>query len=78
MLIDRDDNIINVCEMKFSQGEYELTEKYDLDLRNKIGTFQTKTRKGMSIVMITSYGLKRNNWANGINAQITMDDLFIM
>lgn len=78
MLIDRDDNIINVCEMKFSQGEYELTEKYDLDLRNKIGTFQTKTktRKGMSIVMITSYGLKRNNWSNGINAQITMDDLF--
>lgn len=80
MLIDRDDNIINLCEMKFSQGEYELTEKYDLDLRNKIGTFQTKTktRKGISIVMITSYGLKRNNWANGINAQITMDDLFIM
>ena len=80
MLIDRDDNIINLCEMKFSQGEYELTEKYDLDLRNKIGTFQTKTktRKGISIVMITSYGLKRNNWANGINAQITMDDLFII
>jgi hypothetical protein len=53
---------------------------HDLDLRNKIGTFQTKTktRKGMSIVMITSYGLKRKNWANGINAQITMDDLFIM
>ena len=80
MLIDRDDSIINVCEMKFSQGEYELTEKYDLELRNKIGTFQTKTktRKGLSIVMITSYGLKRNTWANGINAQITMDDLFII
>ena len=78
MLIDRDDNIINVCEMKFSQGEYELTEKYDLELRNKVGTFQskTKTRKGVSIVMITSYGLKRNAWANGINAQLTMDDLF--
>lgn len=80
MLIDRDDNIINLCEMKFSQGEYELTEKYDLELRNKIGTFQTKTktRKGLSIVMITSYGLKRNTWANGINAQITMDDLFVI
>ena len=80
MLIDRDDNIINLCEMKFSQGEYELTEKYDLELRNKIGTFQTKTktRKGLSIVMITSYGLKRNTWANGINTQITMDDLFVI
>ena len=78
MLIDRDDNIINVCEMKFSQGEYELTEKYDLELRNKVGTFQskTKTRKGVSLVMITSYGLKRNAWSNGIQSQITMDDLF--
>ncbi|MBQ7632343.1 MAG: ATP-binding protein [Paludibacteraceae bacterium] len=78
MLIDRDDNVINVCEMKFSQGEYELTEKYDLELRNKVGTFQskTKTRKGVSLVMITSYGLKRNAWANGIQSQITMDDLF--
>ena len=78
MLIDRDDNVINLCEMKFSQGEYELTEKYDLELRNKIGTFQakTKTRKGVSLVMITSYGLKQNAWANGINSQITMDDLF--
>lgn len=78
MLIDRDDNVINVCEMKFSQGEYELTEKYDLALRNKVVTFQTKTktRKGVSLVMITSYGLKRNAWANGIQRQITMDDLF--
>ena len=78
MLIDRDDNVINVCEMKFSQGEYELTEKYDLELRNKVGTFQskTKTRKGVSLVMITSYGLKHNAWANGIQSQITMDDLF--
>ena len=44
MLIDRDDNVINICEMKFSQGEYELTEKYDLELRNKVGTFQAKTK----------------------------------
>lgn len=78
MLIDRDDNVINVCEIKFAQGEYELTEKYDIQLRNKISTFQTatKTRKGVSLVMITSYGLKRNAWANGIQRQITMNDLF--
>ena len=78
MLIDRDDNVINVCEMKFSQAEYELTEKYDMELRNKVSAFQskTKTRKGVSLVMITSYGLKRNAWANGIQSQLTLDDLF--
>ena len=78
MLIDRDDNVINICEIKFAQGEYELTEKYDLDLRNKISTFiqKTKTRKGVSLVMITSNGLKRNAWANGVQREVTMDDLF--
>jgi hypothetical protein len=78
MLIDRDDNIINLCEIKFTQGEYELTEQYDLALRNKASLLQskTKTRKGISLVMITSYGLLRNAWANDINAQITMNELF--
>ena len=78
MLIDRDDNVINICEMKFAQAEYELTEKYDRELRSKVEVFRTrtKTRKGVSLVMITSYGLKRNAWANGIQSQVTMDDLF--
>ena len=78
MLIDRDDNVINLCEMKFSQGEFELTEKYDMNLHNKMSIFQTKTktRKGVSIVMITSFGLTKNAWANDIQQQITMDDLF--
>lgn len=78
MLIDRDDNVINICEMKFAQAEYELTEKYDMELRSKMEVFRTrtKTRKGVSLVMITSYGLKRNAWANGIQSQVTMDDLF--
>lgn len=78
MLIDRDDKVINLCEMKFSQGEFELTEKYDLELRNRMSIFQarTKTRKGVSTVMITAYGLKPNAWANDIQQQVTMDDLF--
>lgn len=78
MLIDRDDQVINLCEIKYAQGEYELTEAYDTVLRNKLSTFVTHsgTKKGVSLVMITSYGLKRNAWANGINFQITINDLF--
>ena len=78
LVIDRDDNVINLCEMKFAQGEYAITQQYDLELREKMSLFaeKTHTRKGISIVMITSYGLKRNEWANGIQRQVTMDDLF--
>ena len=64
--------------MKFAQGEFAITQQYDLELREKMSLFaeKTHTRKGISIVMITSYGLKRNEWANGIQRQVTMDDLF--
>jgi len=78
MLIDRDDNVINLCEIKFSQDEYEITSSYDGDLRRKISVFQSKsgTKKGVSLVMITLYGLKKNQWASNIQKQITMNDLF--
>ena len=78
MLIDRDDQVINLCEIKFAQGEYELTESYTKTLHNRLSTFIThsRTKKGVSLLMITSYGLKRNQWANEIPIQLTMDDLF--
>lgn len=78
MLIDRDDRTINLCEIKYSQGEYEMTEAYAKALQDKLSVFQnvTKTKKGVSLLMITSYGVKRNPWANDIHIQLTMDDLF--
>ena len=79
MLIDRDDRTINLCEIKYSQGEYEISEAYDRALREMLSIFQriTKTKKRVSLLMITSYGLKRNQWTNNINIQLTMDDLFV-
>ncbi|MBR1786814.1 MAG: AAA family ATPase [Paludibacteraceae bacterium] len=78
MLIDRDDQVINVCEIKYSQGEYELTENYERALQNKISTFITHsgTKKGVSLMMITAFGLKKNKFANNIPIQLTMDNLF--
>ena len=78
MVIDRDDNVVNLCEMKFAQGEYAVTQQYDAELRRKMSLFveRTHTRKGVSLVIITSYGIKRNEWSGDIQRQLTMDDLF--
>lgn len=78
LLIDRDDNVINLCEIKFAKAEYEITAAYDRELRRKEDIFarKTNTKKGVSIVMITSYGLTKNEWSNDIHNQIVMDDLF--
>ena len=79
LLIDRSDGVINLCEMKFVKDKYEITAAYDEQMRHKVSVFQTKsrTRKAVSIVMITSYGLIRNPYAYDIPNQLTMDDLFV-
>ena len=78
LLIDRSDNVINLCEIKFSNDPYRITKEYDTSLRSKIGTFRyaTNTRKAVRLVMITSYGLVENAYANSIPNKLTMDDLF--
>jgi len=78
LIIDRNDNVINVCEMKFSRKEFVITKEYDKNLRNKVWTFaeKTRTKKAVHTTMITTYGVKRNEYRNNIQSQVTLDDLF--
>ena len=78
MLLDRRDHIINVCEMKFSNDEYEIDKKYDLTLKRKINRFRevTKTNKTLLLTMITTYGVKKNMYSNIVQSQVTLKDLF--
>ncbi len=79
MLIDRDDNVINLCEIKFSKSEYEITSAYDREIHRKADIFtrKTHTTKGVTIIMITSYGLTKNQWSNDISNEVVLDDLFV-
>jgi uncharacterized protein len=40
LVIDRRDEVINLCEMKFSIHPFTIDKKYESELRNKIGTFK--------------------------------------
>lgn len=79
LLIDRRDQTINLCEMKFSQGEFEITKQYDEHLRNRAESFRsaTKTRKALHQTFVTTYGLKRNMYSGNIQSEVLLDDLFI-
>ena len=80
MLIARRDKVISLCEIKFSDGEYTINKDYDLKLRNKAEVFRraTKCRDSIQLVMITTYGVKKNMYSSLINNEVTMDDLFVM
>ena len=78
LVIDRMDGIVNLCEIKFSSGLYEINKKYHEELRHKKTAFAstTKTRKAPQTTMITTYGLKENNYSQEITADVVLDDLF--
>lgn len=78
MLIIRKDNVINLCEMKYSDVEYTITKKVDESLRNKISDFKnaTNTKYAIHPILITTYGLVNNKYSSNIQAVITLNDLF--
>jgi hypothetical protein len=79
LLIERNDNVINLCEMKFSNSEFVIDKDYDKALRNKRSAFKTesKTRKTIHITMVTTYGVKRNIYSGNIQSEVTLNDLFV-
>ncbi len=78
LVIDRTDNTVNLCEMKFSINPYEIDKDYEMNLRNKLSCFikQPKFRKSVQLTFITTYGVVRNTHCGIVNNEITLEDLF--
>ncbi len=79
LLIDRADNVINVCEIKFSQHPFTIDKKYAAELRNKLFAFRqsTKARKTLFLTMITTFGLTENQYSTSLVEQsLDMHALF--
>jgi AAA+ ATPase superfamily predicted ATPase len=78
LVINRKDGIINICEIKFANNEFKITEIYEKNLRNKISAFkdETKTRKAIHLLLLTTYGLSKNKYFGIAQKEIILDDLF--
>lgn len=78
LLIDRNDDFINVCEMKYYKGKYPLTSEEVDKMQNRINALQqqTGTTKSINLTLITSYGVTSGSDTYTIQSMLTMDDLF--
>lgn len=78
LLIDRKDQVINLCEMKYSLSEYAIDAEYEQKLRNKKSAFinATNTRKAVHLTMVTTFGIKVNAHSGIVQNEITLEDLF--
>lgn len=79
MLIARKDQVINLCEMKYSGSEYTITEKVERGIRNKIHdlTLLTGTKYAIHPTLITTYGLVPNSYSECVQSVVTLKDLFV-
>ena len=79
LIINRTDNVIDLCEMKYSDSLYELTKNYIEWLKERRDLFkkETRTTKTLHLTMITSQGLANGKYTSQIQSQVTMDDLFV-
>ena len=78
LLIVRKDQVINVCEMKYSESEYLVDAKFDRDQKRRISDFinVTNTKCALHSTLITSYGVVPNAYSQEIQSIVTADDLF--
>jgi hypothetical protein len=79
MLIDRNDSVINLCEIKFYNDQFIITKDYAEKLRQKRSVFKavSKTKKQIFITFISTFGIIENKHSAGlIDNIIELDALF--
>ena len=78
LLIDRRDQCINVCEIKFSEGPFVIDKRYAEDLRHKLRAFQgvSKTKKALFLTFVTTHGVRPNRYRDElVDAEVTIQQL---
>lgn len=78
LVIDRKDQTVNLCEMKYADRTFVIDKQYDENLRNKLASFreETKTRKSLHLTFVTTYGVKPNAYSGHIQKEVVLEDLF--
>lgn len=78
LLIDRDDDVIDLCEMKYTKEPWAMTEEDSNDIARKESVFrkETRTPKSVFTVLVSANGVNRNAFSDDIQNVVVLDDLF--
>lgn len=78
LLIMRDDNIVSLCEMKFTSSPYAVDKDEEQKMLYRVETLkETLTcKQKIHLTLITTYGLIQGKHTGKIQKVVIMDDLF--
>ena len=78
LLIDRDDDIVNLCEIKYSREPYDVSKAYADQLLHRQSLMQQAfPSKRFLLTYIGSRELRRNDYSDAFVSAVTSDDLFV-
>lgn len=78
MVIERADDVVNLCEMKYTQRPYALDKTETENIQNRMALLQNFNRKRRNVqcVLITKQDTKHNGYYNSLNIRnITLHDI---
>lgn len=78
LLLKRNDNIINACEIKFYSDEYTVDNEDYRKILSRTEKFYNHIPKKYSVqnTLITTWGLTRNMYSSVFQTVVTLKDLF--
>ena len=78
LLIARNDNVINMCEMKYYGDKFVVSKEYYHILLHRLEILSKEVSPKISIhnTLITTFGLAYNEYSGIFSNVIILDDLF--
>ena len=78
LILDRDDNVIDLCEMKFTRERFLVTAEYHEKLLNKRARFLevADKSKGVHLILVSAQDAVRNAYIDEFQKVIALDALF--
>ena len=78
LVIERDDNVIDLCEVKYTKEKYTVDAAYNEVIQNKKSRFiqELQTSKAIHLVLISASDVNKNEYSEEFQKIILSDSLF--
>lgn len=79
LLFDRKDDVVTVCEIKYTKKPFAIDKTYMENIENKMMLYkqQTRLQKHISLIFISANGLKQNSYSDKhVDCVVLLSDLF--
>lgn len=78
LVIQRDDGITNLCEMKYTDRPFAITASYEENLLRKCEVYreEAESKHALRLVMVSASGVSGTAHTDHLSCILTLDDLF--